>query len=293
MKGNLLLFALLAAAVLLPGCSRAGGASNIPGGIRAQAAKDFDLTGVAGDFDAGGYMALVEGGSFQMGSSSGYGIEEPVHEVTVSSFYMGKYEVTQKEWVELMGSNPSNFKGDKLPVEMVSWHEAIEYCNKRSLKEGLIPAYRGGRDDVTCDFNATGYRLPTEAEWEYAARGGNKDYISYEYAGGNSVDAVAWYDGNSGNRTHPAGTKRPNSLGLYDMSGNVWEWCWDWYGRYSGGSQTDPTGPSYNNNAMGTPPRVARGGGWTDAAVRSVLRFGSTPSGRYSFWGFRVVRSQF
>jgi formylglycine-generating enzyme required for sulfatase activity len=234
-------------------------------------------------------MALVEGGSFQMGSSSGGNNEKPVHTVTVKSFYMGRTEVTQKEWAELMGNNPSYFKGDNLPVEMVSWHEAVEYCNRLSLKEGLAPAYRGGGNDITCDFTATGYRLPTEAEWEYAARGGNKDYISYEYAGGNSVDAVAWYDGNSGNRTHPAGTKRPNSLGLYDMSGNVWEWCWDWYGSYSGGSQTNPAGAS-----MGT-GRVFRGGSWIHVAanVRSAYRGLSTPSNRGNDLGFRLVRPQF
>jgi formylglycine-generating enzyme required for sulfatase activity len=235
-------------------------------------------------------MVLVEGGTFQMGSSNGDTDEKPVHTVTVRSFYMGRTEVTQREWAEIMGNNPSNFKGDNLPVERVSWLDAIEYCNKLSLKEGLIPAYRGGGNDIVCDFNATGYRLPTEAEWEYAARGGNKDYISYEYAGGNSVDAVAWHNGNSGNRTHPVGTKQPNSLGLYDMSGNVWEWCWDWYGNsYSGGSQTDPTGAS-----MGT-SRVGRGGGWgsTATVVRSANRNGDTPSSRGSTLGFRLVRPQF
>jgi formylglycine-generating enzyme required for sulfatase activity len=292
MKRNLPLFVFLAAAVLLPGCSKAGDVANIPGGIRAKTSKGFDLTGDAGDFDADGYMVLVEGGTFQMGSSTGYGNERPVHTVTVRSFYMGKTEVTQREWVKLMGSNPSNFKGDSLPVEQVNWYEAIEYCNKLSLKEGPTPAYRGSGNDIVCDFNATGYRLPTEAEWEYAAKGGNKGYLSCEYAEGNSVDSVAWHNGNSGNRTHPVGTKRPNSLGLYDMSGNVWEWCWDWSGGYSGGSQTDPTGPSYNG--MGT-SRVLRGGGWNDAVafVRSAPRFGSTPSERYSVLGFRVARSKF
>jgi formylglycine-generating enzyme required for sulfatase activity/TolB-like protein len=234
-------------------------------------------------------MVLVEGGTFQMGSSNGDSDEKPVHTVTVKSFYMGRTEVTQKEWREVMGNNPSNFRGDNLPVENISWYEAVEYCNKLSLKEGLTPAYRGSRDSMVCDFNATGYRLPTEAEWEYAAKGGNKDYISYEYAGSNSVDGVAWYSGNSGNTTHPVGTKQANSLGLYDMSGNVWEWCWDWYGSYSGGNQTNPSGAS-----SGT-IRVLRGGSWNSSAagVRSAYRISVTPSNRDDDLGFRLVRPQF
>jgi formylglycine-generating enzyme required for sulfatase activity len=185
-----------------------------------------------------------------------------------------------------MGNNPSYFKGDNLPVERVNWYEAVEYCNKLSQKEGLTPAYRGNGNDIVCDFNASGYRLPTEAEWEYAAKGGNKDYLSYEYAGGNSIGSVAWYGGNSGSTTHPVGTKQPNSLGLYDMSGNVWEWCWDWYGSYAGGSQTDPRGAS--SGAY----RVNRGGSWYDdaALVRSAYRYYITPSDRYNFLGFRLVR---
>jgi formylglycine-generating enzyme required for sulfatase activity len=199
---------------------------------------------------------------------------------------MGKYEVTQKEWQEVMGNNPSYFKGDNLPVEQVSWSDAVEYCNKLSLKEGLTPAYRGSGDSIVCDFNASGYRLPTEAEWEYAAKGGNKDYMIYEYAGGNNADSVGWYNGNSGNRTHPAGTKQPNSLGLYDMSGNVWEWCWDWYGNYSSGIQNNPTGASSGTS------RVCRGGGWyfTAALARSALRGDFTPSFWFYSVGFRLVR---
>jgi formylglycine-generating enzyme required for sulfatase activity/TolB-like protein len=233
-------------------------------------------------------MVLVEGGSFQMGSNNGDDNEKPVHSVTVKSFYLGKYEVTQKEWVEVMGSNPSRLKGDNLPVEEVSWYEAVEYCNKRSVKEGLTPAYRGSGDSIICDFNATGYRLPTEAEWEYAAKGGNKDLMVYEYSGGNSAGAVAWYTDNSGGQTHPVGTKQPNSLGLYDMSGNVWEWCWDRYGSYSSGAQTDPRGASSGFH------RVHRGGSWDYAAahVRSANRSINAPSIRFSNVGFRLLRPQ-
>jgi formylglycine-generating enzyme required for sulfatase activity len=243
-------------------------------------------------------MVRVEGGTFQMGSTNGGSDEKPVHTVTVKGFYMGKTEVTQKEWREIMGTTVAQQRdmgdkswslageGDNYPMYYVSWNEVIEYCNKRSLKEGLTPAYRGSGSNITCDFNATGYRLPTEAEWEYAAKGGNQDYLTYEYSGGNSADAVAWYNNNSGSKTHPVGTKQPNSLGLYDMSGNVWEWCWDWFGDYSSGSQTDPTGVSSG------PARVFRGGGWNYSAadVRAAGRSSYTPLGRDYSLGFRLVR---
>jgi formylglycine-generating enzyme required for sulfatase activity len=231
-------------------------------------------------------MVTVDGGTFQMGSNNGNSDEKPVHTVTIKTFRMSNFEVTQSEWMELMGSNPSSFKGADLPVETVSWYEAVEYCNKLSVKEGLTPAYRGSGDSISCDFNASGYRLPTEAEWEYAARGGNKDSMSYEYSGGNSVDALSWYSSNSGSRTHTVGTKAPNSLGLYDMSGNVWEWCWDWYGNYSSGSQTDPRGASSGTY------RVLRGGSWSYGAgnLRSAYRSDYTPSYRNYNLGFRLVR---
>jgi formylglycine-generating enzyme required for sulfatase activity len=236
-------------------------------------------------------FVLVEGGTFTMGSPSNepdrYSDEGPQHQVTVKSFYMGKYEVTQREWREVMGNNPSNFKGDTLPVEQVSWFEAVEYCNKRSVKEGLSPAYRGSGNSISCDWSANGYRLPTEAEWEYAAKGGNKNFLTYLYAGSNSAGAVAWYSGNSGSTTHPVGTKAANDLGIHDLSGNVWEWCWDWYGNYASGAQTNPAGPSSGSN------RVIRGGSWFSYAryVRSSYRSNSTPSNRGSHLGFRLVRA--
>jgi formylglycine-generating enzyme required for sulfatase activity len=229
----------------------------------------------------------INSGTFQMGSNSGQDDEKPVHTVTLKSFSIGKYPVTQKEWFEVMGTNPSKFKGDNLPVEQVSWFDAVEYCNKRSVKEGLTPAYSGSGNNITCNWNANGYRLPTEAEWEYAAKGGKPDAIAYAYAGSNSVDAVAWYTSNSGGSTKPVGTKEPNSAGLYDMSGNVWEWCWDWYGIYPSGKQTDPRGT--------TPSviRVARGGAWNYEAVgaRSASRVSNIPNGRDSSFGFRLARN--
>jgi formylglycine-generating enzyme required for sulfatase activity len=249
----------------------------------------------------------INGGTFTMGSPASevdrWENEGPQHQVTVSSFSIGKYEVIQREWVAVMGSNPSFFKGDNLPVEQVSWYDAIDYCNQRSVKEGLTPTYTvdKGRGDpnntssydeikwaVTWNRSANGYRLPTEAEWEYAAKGGNKDSMAYEYSGSNSVEGMAWYYGNS-NSTHPVGTKAANSLGLHDMSGNVWEWCWDWYGSYTGSAQTDPTGASSGSD------RVLRGGGWGDSAgyARSANRVAYGPSYRGLDLGFRLVRPSF
>jgi formylglycine-generating enzyme required for sulfatase activity len=211
-------------------------------------------------------FVLVEAGSFQMGSTDGTEDEKPIHSVNINrSFYISRDEVTQKQWREVMGSNPSHFKGDDLPVECVSWYEAVDYCNRLSRKEGLASAYRINGEQVSWDISANGYRLPTEAEWEYAARGGNKSR-GYTYAGSNVVDQVGWYHDNSGNKTHEVGQKRPNELGLYDMSGNVSEWCWDWYGEYHSSSQTDPRGPS------GGSDRVYRGGSWNDSARYSYLR---------------------
>ena len=252
-------------------------------------------------------FVLVEGGTFTMGIPSNepdwFDHEGPQHQVTVKSFYMARHEVTQREWQEIMGTTvtqqrnmaqqaandsgwPLHGEGDNYPMYYVSWYEAIEYCNKRSVKEGLTQAYRGSGNSITCDWNANGYRLPTEAEWEYAAKGGNKNFLTYLYSGSNSAGAVAWYDGNSGSTTHPVGTKAPNDLGLYDMSGNVWEWCWDWYGNYSGGEQTNPTG------AVSGADRVMRGGSWDADArrLRSAYRSSSTPTNRYSDIGFRLVR---
>ncbi|GHV83850.1 hypothetical protein AGMMS50212_11900 [Spirochaetia bacterium] len=230
----------------------------------------------------------VKGGSFLMGSPPEADSEddEAQHRVTVHGFYMGQYEVTQAEYETVIGHNPSYFKGSNLPVENVSWYEAVEYCNKLSLKEGLKPAYSGSGNDIVCNFKASGYRLPTEAEWEYAAKGGNEDTMTYEYSGSNNADAVAWYYSNSGERTHDVGTKAPNSLGLYDMSGNVWEWCWDWYGDYSMVEQTDPSGAASGS------ARVVRGGGWRDGAslLRSAQRDDGLPAHHYIRIGFRVVR---
>ena len=259
-------------------------AANLNGmSIAAAGAASGTSSGTSG---APAGFVFVPPGTFSMGGTM-YDREKPVHQVTISKgFYMSDHEVTQKEWTEVMGTNPSYFKGDNLPVENVNWYEALEYCNKRSIKEGLTPVYSGSGDYITRDSKANGYRLPTEAEWEWAAKGGGKDFMVYEYSGSNSVDAVAWYSGNSGSMTHPVKTKMANSLGLYDMSGNVWEWCWDWYGGYSSGAQTDPAGASSGTY------RVFRGGSWYFVAeyVRVAYRNGDTPSYRNSSLGFRLVR---
>ena len=187
-------------------------------------------------------MVRVEGGTFRMGATSeqkdeAWDREKPVHSVTLSGYYIGKTEVTQVLWEAVMGINPSRFKGDYLPVENVSWDDCQEFIRKLNSMTGQ------------------NFRLPTEAEWEFACRGGNNSR-GYKYSGSNNLGSVAWYDGNSGNKTHPVGTKAPNELGIYDMSGNVWEWCADWYGDYSSGAQTNPTGPYGGSN------RVYRGGSW-------------------------------
>jgi len=270
-------------------------------------------------------MVFVEGGTFQMGSNTGQNREKPVHSVTVSSFYIGKYEVTQKEWVAVMGSNPSNFKNHHLPVEMVSWYDVLVYCNLRSIKEGLTPVYTIRNsinpkdwgsvptfpnivwDAVICNWNANGYRLPTEAEWEYAARGGNKSK-GFTYSGSNNIDEVAWYLLNSGDqqltidnlwgtskeakenncRTRIVGTKAPNELGIYDMSGNVFEWCWDWHvDSYTSGSVTNPTG---TNSGYA---RMFRGGSWGGGPDECSVsyRVYPNPYARSQSLGFRCVRS--
>ncbi|GHT29262.1 hypothetical protein AGMMS49574_05550 [Bacteroidia bacterium] len=216
-------------------------------------------------------MVYVQGGTFSMGCSGEqggdcHGSEKPLHSVTVSSFNIGKYEVTQAQWKQIMGSNPSYFKGDNLPVESVSWEDVQEFISK-------LNAATGKR-----------YRLPTEAEWEYAARGGNRSQ-GYKYSGSNNLNNVAWYVGNSSSKTHPVGAKSPNELGVYDMSGNVWEWCSDWYDNYNSSSQTNPTGPSTGSY------RVLRGGSWYDFAkyCRVSYRDGSTPGDRGRSVGFRLV----
>lgn len=213
-------------------------------------------------------MVYVSGGTFIMGGDESSD-QTPTHSVTLSSYYICKYEVTQALWRAVMGSNPSKFKGDNLPVEQVSWNDCQTFINR-------LNSYTGRN-----------FRLPTEAEWEFAARGGNYSR-RYKYSGSNYIGDVAWYADNSGNRTHPVGTKQANELGLYDMSGNVWEWCSDWYGSYSSYSQSNPTGAT---SGFG---RVERGGNWCGLAryCCSSHRSYYAPGNSFDDLGLRLVLSQ-
>ena len=211
-------------------------------------------------------MIQVEGGMFQMGSTTGGSEEQPVHQVALADFSIGETEVTQELWEAVMGSNPSNFKGSKRPVEKVSWNDCQTFIAKLNQLT-----------DKT-------FRLPTEAEWEYAARGGNKSE-GYTYSGSNTIDEVAWYWDNSSRTTHDVATKAPNELGIYDMTGNVWEWCQDWYGGYSSSSQTNPAGPPSGSN------RVRRGGSWyyDTTNCRASIRSYYYPTFTYNYLGLRLA----
>jgi len=258
-------------------------------------------------------MVTIPAGTFMMGSPTTepnrYG-DETQHSVTLTAFSMSKYQVTQEQYQAVTGNNPSNFEtavsGEsgtpgKLPVERVSWYDALVFCNKLSIIEGLNPAYSiSGKTNpadwgavpttpnstwnaVTIVAGSTGYRLPTEAQWEYACRAGT----TTAYNTGDTIsDNTGWYSSNSGSKTHEVGKKPANAWGLYDMHGNVWEWCWDWYGTYPSTSQTDPMGASSESL------RVVRGGSWGKSAgyLRSALRDINYPSIGYNILGFRLVR---
>lgn len=231
-------------------------------------------------------LVFVQGGEFSMGSNDWAGTR-PIHTVKITSFYMSTAPITQEQWRDLMGTQLSNWQEPHSPAAMVNWYDAVEYCNQRSLKEELTPCYKGRLDAIICDWSANGYRLPTEAEWEYAARGA-VDPPDYLYSGSDDINAVAWYSANSGISSHPVGSKAPNELETYDMSGNLIEWCWDWYGSYSSTPQTNPTGPASG------PYRVLRGGSWIASANNSrvAMRHYLLPWDRDLDIGFRVCRRQ-
>jgi formylglycine-generating enzyme len=280
MRKLLLTAAAVGAAIGLAGCSKTPtpqSASATPDTAAVSVdtlpadASAFTETAVGGQrFE----MVFVAGGTFTMGCAAEQGDdcdddERPAHSVTLSGYYIGKHEVTQGLWKAVTGGNPSHFTGsDNLPVESVSWIEVNAFIDSLNRKTGKT------------------YRLPTEAEWEYAARGGNKSG-GYKYSGGDTFGSVAWYRDNSGRKTHPVGGNAPNELGIYDMSGNVWEWTGDWYGDYGSDAQTDPIGPSAGSN------RVERGGSWDfdwwDCRVSS--RNSDAPGGSNFNIGFRLAVS--
>ncbi|MGM0601401.1 MAG: formylglycine-generating enzyme family protein, partial [Candidatus Rifleibacteriota bacterium] len=238
-------------------------------------------------------MIRVKGGMFVMGHApkAKKRISDSVeHRVRLSDFYLGKYEVTQEFYREVMGTNPSHFKGTQLPVEFVSWFDAVKFCNKLSRKKGFKPVYKIDGSTVTWNVNTDGYRLPTEAEWEFAACGGNKT-LKYTYPGGNKAESIGWFVKNSEKKTHPIGMKKSNELGFYDMGGNVYEWCWDIYGWYDTDFQIDPTGP------LVAPTkeifRVYRGGCFYSKKIRlkSKTRSCYFQDRKEEYIGFRLARS--
>ena len=251
----------------------------------------------------------IDGGTFEMGSTDGDSNERPVHNVTLSSYLICDHEVTQAEYETYCTYGgpyqPSETygKGNNNPVYYVNWYDAIVYCNVRSMKEGLTPCYKleeetdpkkfcgpstsnDSWNGIECDFTKNGYRLPTEAEWEIAARGGLTGNVWAGTATESELDDYAWFTTNSENKTHEVKKKQPNGYGLYDMSGNVWEWCWDWYDNYET-NQTDPTGPATAGSY-----RVYRGGSWINSATncRASYRSYGWPY-RRSHLGFRLARS--
>lgn len=237
-------------------------------------------------------MIAVKGGTFirpEIWDGPDYEEEGTDVEVAVGSFEIGKYPVTQELYESVRGINPSKFKGKKLPVECVSWYDAIEFCNDLSCKDGLKPCYSIGlNSQIKCDFTANGYRLPTKAEWEFAARGGNKSK-GYVYAGSNDIDEVAWYESNSNEQTHIVGQKKPNELGLYDMSGNVKEWCWDWliYSDSFSSIENDIDSRSRQDGKV----HYVCGGSCFDPPCKVKERDYYGSEHRESTTGFRLVRS--
>jgi len=289
---GLLVVLVFLAPILLSGCGQAegprGGNAATP---QPEAAAALTVVKTKG----GAEMVLLPAGTFEMGSSHGREDEQPLHKVKLNAFLMDRCEVTQEQFAQLKFADPSHFKGPKNPVEQVAWSQAALFCNARSRAEGLEPCYN--EETAECNFQASGYRLPTESEWEYACRAGN----SSDYFFGSDprrLGDCGWFKENSAKKTHPAGQRQPNAWGLYDMSGNVAEWCNDVYGKaYYKGSHVDnrpadnPRGPQEGEKY------VLRGGAWDSSAeaLRSCARAGEDPGFQDACFardaiGFRCVR---
>ena len=274
------LFLLPVTLALLQGCER-----KTPQSSPKAAAKGSTETPTESKVE----MVLIPGGRFTMGDKDE--VDAPPHEIVVSPFYMDKYLVTQEQYQRFVGDNPARWKGPKNPIEQVRWSDAVKFCNARSLAEGLQPCY--DLKTWQCDFAANGYRLPTEAEWEYACRAGTQT----AYFFGNDASKLAdyaWFDKNSGGHPQPVGLKRPNPWGLYDMIGNVWQWCNDFYkvDYYQESPKENPLGPAAGET------RVVRGGAWKFSAqnCRSGYRYYENPGYvdvcfGYDIYGFRCVRN--
>ncbi len=261
----------------------------------------FSVQDLYGTLEIPKGMVVVRGGSFQMGGD-GESDEKPVHEVIVRSFYIATNEVTQQEYKSITGSNPSNFIGDNLPVENVSWWDSIKYCNKKSLNEKLPIAYNektgellDAEGNITKDITqVVGYRLPTEAEWEYSAKGGNKSG-NYIYSGDNSIESVGWYGyERSDKTTHAVGSKNPNEIGIFDMSGNVSEWVFDSYvsDTYKKTNKNNNVNPYFSSIKLDS-PRVYRGGSWdyNNLYQRVFTRSGTNPNYKRENIGFRIAKN--
>ena len=276
--------------LILPGfagCERGSqSATSNPSAASAASAKETAPQKAADTH--GSEMVQIAGGKFTMGDKEE--VDGPLHEVSISAFEMDRNLVTQELYQKVMGTNPSRWKGAKNPVEQLRWSDAAKFCNKRSELEGLQPCY--DLKTLKCNFDANGYRLPTEAEWEYACRAGT----ATEYFFGDSPTRLAeyaWFDKNSGGHPRPVGQKQPNPQGLYDMIGNVWEWCNDWYkvDYYQESAKEDPRGPETGQN------KVLRGGAWRFSAdnCRSGYRYNESPGYSdvcfgYDIYGFRCVK---
>ena len=302
-------FALISVCALAA-CQASNGSGNAAPALEEQNETEGFQSAVTPDNTAApdeGFV-LIKGGSFQMGSPESEAWrsdDETQHPVTVSDFYMASYEVTQAEYAEITGVNPSHFSGGNLPVENVSWLEAIAYCNAKSEREGLTPVYTIEGQNVSWNREADGYRLPTEADWEYACRAGTETpfymdpspsaedanyygHYPYEIEGNYfAQDVLETKPGEYRETTVEVGSFAPNPYGLYDMHGNVGEWVWDYYGSYPSEEQTDPTGP--DSGAL----RVYRGGGWNDFAknMRSAYRATLEQEHKSFNLGFRLVRN--